>query len=198
MTPRDLCTKGWRLDVGALERSSIVADGAVRAVGEITGVLNLLPYVAEDELVTIEPADRAYVSAELTALLFYFLNALTCPVVNRPSAECLTGPGWRHEQWLLACRQAGIPTGPLSAHAPCDADPGSEPMQSVTVLGREYVEGEDVPYAANVRALADLARVTFLRVTCAGEAGGFHSVQLTPHLDNPRHRAALSRFFGLG
>jgi hypothetical protein len=167
-------------------------------VGEITGVLNLLPYVCEEELVTIEPKDRAYVSAEVTALLFYFLNALTCPVVNRPTAECLTGPGWRHEQWALACRKVGIPTGRISGGCgPAAAWVEAEPIRPVAVLGNEFVEGQDLPHAARVFELAELAHVTFLRVNFAGEDSRFHSIQLTPQLHTQDHRSALSRFFGL-
>ncbi len=197
LTPRDVCTQGWRLEVGALERSFIVADGVVRCVGDITGVLNMLPYVCEEELVTIESDDRAYVAAEVTALLFYFLSALTCPIVNRPTAECLTGPGWRHEQWTLACRRVGIPTGRISGvcglvQAPVE----SAPIRRVTVLGHEFVEGQDLPNAARVFALAELAHVTFLQVNFTGE-GCFHSVQITPQLHCQDHRSALTRFFGL-
>jgi hypothetical protein len=166
-------------------------------VGDITGVLNLLPYVCEEELVTIESDDRAYVSAEVTALLFYFLNALTCPIVNRPTAECLTGPGWRHEQWALACRRVGIPTRRISGVCGLAQTPvESEPIRSVAVLGNEFVEGQDLSHAARVFELAELACVTFLRVNFTGE-GCFHSVQLTPQLHCQHHQSALTRFFGL-
>ena len=195
VTPRDLCTEGWTIEVGNIDRSYIVADGVARPASEITGMLNLMPFVYEQELVTIEPADRSYVSAEITAFLFYLLNALPCPILNRPAAECLAGTGWRHEQWALACRKVGIQTGPITRGNRGPVPP--ESVQPVAVLGDQFVEGQDHPLAARVIALADLAQVTFLQVNLADAGTRFHSVQLTPQLHNDRHRAAVCRFFEL-
>lgn len=70
----------------------IAADGKASAawvvdgrVEKIESVLVRLPGTVDSA--GWEPADHAYVQAEVHAAMLAWLNALECPVVNRPSAE---------------------------------------------------------------------------------------------------------------
>src|SRR5271170_1683143 len=120
MTPKDLSQPGWRhrpgfrnarLPRGQKERPGepspdssdqdvAVVDGRTVSVERIDGVLTRLAGVYEWELAHIVPGDRAYVSAEMTAFLLSWLSELDCPILNRPTPTCLSGPGWRQEQWI--------------------------------------------------------------------------------------------------
>ena len=199
MTPRDLCTKGWHIESGRIEEGHIVASGDRLSVSKLTGLLNLLPYVFEQELVTIESASRRYVAAELTAFLFYLLTVIRCPVVNRPTANNLTGPDWRPEQWAQACRLVGIPTKKTrrNSRQPIVAGTAGESFYSISAIGNNCV-GDTATYAANVIALAKLAGVTFLTVTFGEHEASkvFHSAQLVPDLRDRNLTSAIQAHFG--
>ena len=75
-----------------------------------------------DQLPAIAPAARDYCAAEMTAFLSWWLSELRCPVINRPAAGCLAGPGWSVTAWRRAARRAGF-----------DRPPGDD--TSLTVVG---------------------------------------------------------------
>jgi hypothetical protein len=199
MTPRDLCSKGWRIESGRIEEGYIVASGRPLCAGKLTGLLNLLPYVFEQELVTIECASRRYVAAELTAFLFYLLTVIKCPVVNRPTSNNLTGPDWRPEQWAQACCTVGIPTKKIrrNSRASIIAAASGESFCSISAIGNNCV-GDATAYAANVVALAKLAGVTFLTVKFAEHEASkvFHAAQLVPDLQDRNLASAIQAHFG--
>jgi hypothetical protein len=200
MTPRDLCTKGWRIELGRIEAGCMVASGESLAVGRLRGILNLLPYVSEYELITIESASRRYVAAEITALLFYLLTVIRCPVLNRPTANNLTGPDWRPEQWAQACRKVGIPTKKVqrNSRVPTIAGATGESFHSISAVGNNCVGGDIATYAAEVIALARFAGLIFLTVTFVESEGGrfFHSAQLAPDLRDGNLTSAIQAYFG--
>jgi hypothetical protein len=189
LTPRDLCTRGWRIDLGAFEESQIVASGNIYPVRDVAGVITLLPYVMDYELFTIEELERKYVASEIAAFLFYFLSKLECPVLNRPTAHCLAGPSWRPEQWNEVCRQAGLPTRP-PRHLHDSQSPAPELTNIstwVSVVGSECVGEAEPKTRLSAVKLARLARVEFLTVRLQGNAEdkSVHSIELVPDLGNP-------------
>ena len=113
LTCEDLSVPGWRHYVAAGGTSVAVIDGREVAVEEITGVVTCLPNVSELELLHIVPSDRAYVAAEMSAFLLSWLSALSCPVLNRPSPTCLSGPYWRPEQWARVASEVGMRVQPV-------------------------------------------------------------------------------------
>src|SRR5262245_49828372 len=126
--PADLSVAGWRHYVGGPPRAgaaAAVAGGRPVETAAISGVLTRLPRVAEADLAHVVAADRAYAAAEMTAFLLSWLAALTCPVLNRPTPGCLSGPSWWPEQWAAAAARVGIPTRPMRRlAAPAVALPG--------------------------------------------------------------------------
>jgi hypothetical protein len=199
MTPRDLCRKGWRIQLGRIEDGCVVANGETLPVSKLKGILNLLPCVFDYELFTIEPASRRYVAAELTALLFYLLATIKCPVLNRPTANNLTGPDWRPEQWVQACRKVGIPTNKThrNSRVSITTEASGDSYLSLSAIGNTCVAGKTAPYAAHVIALARLAGVTFLTVTFVERQGSkfFHSTQLAPDLRDGKLVSAIQAYF---
>lgn len=111
LTSADLSLAGWwhswpdDLDlVSGLSGPAAVVAGRPMLTRDITGVLTRWPRFLEQELVSIDPADRAFVAAEMTAFMTAWLSQLSCPVLNRPSSLSLCGPPWRREEWThLAC-----------------------------------------------------------------------------------------------
>lgn len=196
MTPRDLCLRGWRLESGCAGNSTVVAGGKPLAVGDTTGVVNLLPFLPEYELIDICEGDRSYVAAEASATLLYWLTALRVPVLNRPTQTALSGPGWRPEQWAVNCRRVNIPTMPISRDSKSFAVLGDNLTvgRSITVLGGRCIEGNGLPHADQTIELARLAGVEFLQVDFDDEGERFVSVRTEPQFSNPCHVQAIQQY----
>jgi hypothetical protein len=93
--------------------STLTVDGRSLPIGRIQGVLNLLPSIAPDELRFYPAEEREYQAAEFYALLQYLLSALSCPVINRPTALSLNGPVFNPLGWYHLASRVGIPLAPL-------------------------------------------------------------------------------------
>lgn len=188
LTPRDLCTKGWCIETQDFENGSIVVNGVVAPIPQVTGVVTLLQLVSDYELFRINEVDRKYAASEINAFLMYFLSRLKCRVLNRPSAYCLSGPSWHPTQWMWACRRAGIPVETAPAYsAPIVGRPEVEPefCRSVSIVGNVCLGG-DSPHSASVALLAKFARVEFLtaRFTMGVKGEVLHSISTVPDLQD--------------
>jgi hypothetical protein len=192
LTAQDLSVAGWRQHLNGMDGGTAVVDRKLVAQKEIAGVLTLMPCVYEQELVEIAPEDRSYVATEMTAFLLFWLSRLQfqCPVLNRPTPTCLSGPHWRREQWVHAAAQAGIPVQPLHRHA---APPGSAAQEetipdstTVTVVGKCIFGKADPDLQRQARYLADLAGVELLAVRFSGPERGarFVSADSFPNLSD--------------
>ena len=179
LTADDLSAAGWRHPLGGAQRATAataVAGGRVVAGHAITGVLTRRPYVAEQELGHIVPADRAYVAAEMTAFLLSWLSGLACPVLNRPTASCLAGPNWWPEQWVHLAARLGMPVRPVRRHVALGAGgavaaAGPQPI-TVTVVGDRCFGPVDAALAAQARRLAGAAGAEMLAVRFSGGEAG--------------------------
>ena len=187
----DLSTAGWRYRVGDPAGGTAVVDGRVVPVREIQGVLTRRPAVLEQELAYVAAPDRAYVAAETNAFLDAWLAALACPVLSRPTPLCLSGPGWRPEQWVRAAAAVGIPVRPRRRRAPAGengvaAEDAGEPVD-VTVVGGELVGGVGGRLGRWTRRLAAVAGVELLGVRFVrGEEGPrFGAATVWPDLEAP-------------
>lgn len=186
LTCEDLSVAGWRHYSDGRRPSRAVISGREVGVEEISGVLTRLPCVVEHELTHIIPVDRAYVAAEMTAFLTAWLTGLRCPVVNRPTPTCLSGPNWRPEQWVYAAAQVGIPVHPLHRRVSLGSQPGSAVSHSkpvtVTVLGDRWFGSVAPEVAIQARRLADAAKVELLAVRFSGPDPGcsFVSANIWP------------------
>jgi hypothetical protein len=191
MTPADLSQPGWSLHLPGTGPSMAVIAGEPVASRTIAGVLTRLPAVTEHDLPHIIAADRAYVAAEMTAFLLAWLTSLPCPLVNRPSAQCLSGPHWREAQWIRAANRLGIPAVPAmlgTRRTRRVCDEGEDGTTSVVVIGRQHVGTADPVLVAHAHALADAAGVDLLSVRFDGDGSSarFVAASLWPDLDDTR------------
>lgn len=151
LTPTDLASCSWHLAVSAAGAPE-AGLGPASQRRSPDGVLTRLGGVSAAELGHLRPPDRDYAAAELTAFLFAWLGACSCPVLNPPGPGCLNGPGWAPEHWAraasdvdLAVRTVRRPDGVQVAPAPV----------RVTVVGERWF-GPVEPLLG--RRLCDLAR----------------------------------------
>lgn len=194
LTPNDVASRGWRISLEEKDGGTIVAGGRALAVEEIRGVITRLPGIVPRELYRIAPEDRAYVAAEITALLVYWLNSLSCPVLNRPSPLWLAGANLRDEQWTMLAAQCGIPVRSCTrstARPPAEIRVG--PVRSTVVIGGRLLHGGNhQALALAKRAGTELLEVRFARID---EREYFVGVSLLPDLALPGLRVALYERF---
>lgn len=203
LTCADMSLDGWRYYVQAIRSSTIVVGGREIAQSEISGVLTLLPCIYMEELAVIAPADRAYVATEMTAFLTCWLTSLTCPVLNRPTASSLAGPGWRHEQWVHVAARLGMNARFIrgrvqdtSEASAADTEPSSA-ATVVTLIGERLIGKVDGQLAHFTRELAQAAKVTLLTVRFSSpEADAcFLQASAWPDVTQPEVADALLAYF---
>jgi hypothetical protein len=196
LTCRDLSRPGWRV-ASSGPTAAVVGDHLLTA-GAVRGVVTLLPCVFARELVHIIDSERDYVAAEMNAFLLFWLSGLACPVLNRPSPGCLSGPNWRTEQWLRVALQVGIPT--IGCRRATRAAPTTEQeahWRSVTLVGDEVIGTDDNILQRHTRALASAANVDMLATAFLwhGEAPRLAAAHTFPDMSSPDVRRAVVRYF---
>jgi hypothetical protein len=199
MTARDLSQAGWYQSVGARGASTgnhcAVIDGRSIADHEITGVLTRVSWITDAELPEIVTQDRAYVAAEMSAFLLFWLSGLTCPVLNTPTPTCLAGPGWRPERWTRAAAELGMCVRAVERDTRGDRPQGDagRSIHTVTVIGSHAVGDVHADLKQRARRLAELAGVNFLHVGFSGRELGapFVGADVFPPLDDEGVQAAV-------
>jgi hypothetical protein len=167
MKPDDLSRPGWTdpfLPSSAASSTAVIGGQKLR-FDQIRGVLVRLPWVMEHELDRVARPDRSYVASEMSAYLLSWLSRLECPVLNRPSAMCLSGPGWRPEQWIHAAAKLGIPVRTVKRSSiPSDATAVADgPVATVTVVGDATIGESSALDAERALKLARHARVDLMK-----------------------------------
>jgi hypothetical protein len=173
VSAEDLTSQGWVFRTGDPAGGSLVAEGQRVPVRSLRAVVTRRPAVVAEELPWIDRADRVYVAAELNAFLVAWLSALTCPVVNRPSAVSLSGPGWGPARW----ERAGV-----SRAADCSHE--------VVVCGSACFGARGESEAAAALELARRAGVELLGVRFSDDGMPAGASEL-PRLDSDEVRQAL-------
>jgi hypothetical protein len=190
LRPADLACIGWCESVGenALSPSTATAVIAGRKVPRerIRGVLTRLPEIAERDVRHVARADRPYVAAEMTAFLIGWLSNLACPVINRPTPQCLWGPVWSPERWAMTAVDSGLRARPVHRHVvfppPVRADSMLEETLAMTVIGDRCFGSFDAALHLGARRLARAADVDVL--TLQFDPSGA-LVSAYPWLDDP-------------
>ncbi len=178
---------------GAFVEITLV-DGRTIRSDQINGVLNRLVSAPSQHLLLIQPADREYVSAELTAFFMSWLYALPHPVLNRPTPQGLSGQ-WRDvSEWILMASRAGLPT-PNYRRSSRDyllemsAERTSSPaftLDSTVIVVRGHVVGASAPdhICKGCRCLAELAGTELLGIQfTSSPTGPWTFVGATTHPD---------------
>ena len=198
LTPRDLSTTGWDVRSTSLPASIAASGGDRISAASLSGVVTLLPCVFAQELVHIVEDDREYVAAEMTAFLLFWLSTMTCPVLNRPTSGCLSGPNWRLEQWCLAATQIGIPTVDCSRSTRGGVAPRtSSKTVTVTMVGRTITGPADEEVERHTRQLAAVASVDAITATFLRTPDGLRFAGACPFVDagNQDVRRAIVGYF---
>ena len=130
------------VSVSDFSASEITLGGTPLTAGQIRGVVATIPWFLPQEFYYIEPADRDYVCAEMSAFLIYFLSGLACKKLNPPSPRRLTGLGLHRLEWLRVAARCGVPVWPVRTKNGVPLPPGdSQELQPVrsTIVGGDVV-----------------------------------------------------------
>ena len=166
MTPSDLSRRGWVLGNGSCDLAQCVVDGQIRSCRDISGVLVRATHVAPEDLGHIVEPERRYVATEMTAFLIHWLTQLTCPVLNRPGAACLGGPGWHPEHWAVMAARVGLDAWPVQRQVgfePAETVTTSERTRAVTIVGERAFGAGSLALHEKAIALSRLARTDLVR-----------------------------------
>jgi hypothetical protein len=197
ITARDLSAPGWKYELPAKGPSRFVAGGNMLSSRDVGGVVTRLAAVPASELSHVAAEDRSYVSSEMTAFLLAWLASLACPVLNRPTPNCLCGPNWRNEEWIHLAGRLGIPVRSIRHSTSQAAEAGAEPGVSVTIVGQQCFGAVHPLLADYSRRLAVAAGAELLEVhfSGAGRNGSLQDVFLCPDVSRPEVAdAILDRF----
>jgi hypothetical protein len=191
LTAEDLCMPGWQFTAPRPQNGMAVIGGKVVPDTEIKGILTLRPCIYPEELLSIGATHRRYVAAELNAFLLAWLAAQRCPVLNRPTACCLSGPNWRAEQWTLAAARLGIPVQTRHCIPGQHAVGKPEEAHEITVVGEHCFGCRDATLRRNSLQLARAAGVELLSVRFSEREGRFLSANIWPRLTHAAVLVAL-------
>ena len=109
LTPLDMSKAGWIFRQDDATKGIFVAGSEAMPSAEIDGVIPRLAVVTENDLAHIVEADRAYLATEMTAFLLAWLSSLSCPMMNRPTPSCLSGPCMSHQHLIHLVARLGVP-----------------------------------------------------------------------------------------
>ena len=198
ISPSDLSKSGWSLRLATSNKSKICAGYRQITNKEIDGVLTLIPRVDSEDLDHIVPSDRQYVASEMSAFLLAWLSSRSCPVLNRPTADTLGGPGWRVEAWVHFASELGIPVSAIRrSTSRCIGDAKDQSLCEITVIGDECF-GNPIPQLYdNARILAKAAGTDLLTVRFANSEPNstFVNANPWPNLASPELADALLHCF---
>jgi hypothetical protein len=92
-----------------------LGDGRSFAGEELRGVLNRLYTAPTGHWRAAPKVDQEYVQQELIAFFLSWLNALPCPVINRPTPQGLCGQ-WRAEsEWVWLAQRPVLLGRPIGS-----------------------------------------------------------------------------------
>jgi hypothetical protein len=189
------------VSVGDFPASEIEIGGATIPAGKIAGVVSTVSHFLPQEFYYIEPADREYVCAEVSAFFIYFLSELGCRKLNPPSARRLSGLGMHRIEWTKAARSLGVPPWPVRLRngAPVAAGDtaGVTFRQSTIVGGRIVGEGSPERIVEYMRILSRAFSMPYLSCVFATPGGDDYflaDLASVPDIATPANREAIVGF----
>jgi hypothetical protein len=198
LTAQDLSREGWVYSPDLPGEWRGVAGDHVFGATDLTGVLNCLPEVDEHELSHVAAEDRAYVAAEMNAFLVSWQSQLACPVINQPTPNCLVGPLWKMEEWVLTAARLGIPVLRVERRSDRRQSSSSDPLQgarSITVVD-DLALGTDEELGRRAKCLARAASVALATFYFSSSSDAeLVAVSLRADLENQAIADALLRCF---
>jgi hypothetical protein len=194
LSAEDMCAHGWRMTVPYEERQAMaVIAGKTVPASAIRGIVTLRPCIFPEELQNVQADQRKYVAAECNAFLLAWLTAQTCPVLNRPTPGCLSGPNWPHEKWVALAAGLGIPARTRRSIPTQPHETPGDRIIEVIAVGDQCFGTDDATLARWTMQLARIAQMELLSVRFSADDGRFVAASIWPPLTDPAVLEAVSR-----
>jgi hypothetical protein len=180
--PEDFSRAGWRYVSNRPDLASAFAAGRSVAASECAAVLCRIPAVISSDLPHVEPEDRHYAAAEITAFLHAWLLQFRGMCCNGPTWMSLTGPGWHLLQMANIVARLGIPVTARS----------SDCATTCIVAGNDVFETHDPVLIDYSNRIARECRSHLLAIRFVyDDRWRFHSLDSCPTIDAIHVRALL-------
>jgi hypothetical protein len=163
LEPSGLSVQGWAHDPDVPREDRLVVDGEICPARRLTAVITALDAVAPFDLPHVRAEDRCFVASEMTAFLRSWLQTLSCPVLDPPTALALSGAAGDRAVWSRAAAELAVP----------DRQAAPVPVmraRAVTVIAGRVIGPAPGPAAATAVSLAQAAGVTAARLTLTDDA----------------------------
>jgi len=166
-TCKDLAIGKLALRGSGPDHSSITVDEQRIPVKEIDCIVNLLPYVLQDELYFFPPEERGYQAEEFAAMIIYFISFIKCPVVNRLSLISLSGMSFNAIHWYNLASKLCIPVYPVELDTHYELLSNTPKEKLVDII---YFNGKIISHNRSIGneytfKLATRARVDYLKAS---------------------------------
>lgn len=196
LVARDLSRRGWCVHPGRTG-GVCIASGERIDNTSLTGVVCRLPAVFPHDLGHVDPADRDYVAAEMTAFLVAWLAELPCPQLNPVWAGSLGGPAWGLERWFAEATRVGLAVEPFSVGSPAPAEAAqAAPLVELTVIGDTVLPECPAPLAEAALHLSKALGIPMLGSVWRVDPNGvprFCGASVFPELRTEAAHAAVRR-----
>ena len=146
----------------------------------LSGVVNRIDILPQKFLAAIAESDRLYVAQEFQAAMASWLQALSCPVFNRPSASWLGGPYFSRAVWENHAAIAGLYVAETSIDIDCSLPALPPPAHRVVVFGEKiYGQPQQHETTAPCVRLARLSGCNLLEILLGADLAFIGATPLT-------------------
>jgi len=180
--PEDLAHEGWRYVGNRPDLACAFAGGRMVAASEFAAVLCRVAAVVSSDLPHLDPEDRHYAAAEITAFLHAWLLQFRGMRCNEPTWMSLSGPAWHPLQMADIVARLGIPF--TAANGDREA--------TAVIAGSKVFATHDpvlIDYSKRIarECWSNLLAIRFVR----DRGWKFRSVESNPAIDAAQARALL-------
>jgi hypothetical protein len=172
--PADFSREGWRYRSNRPDLAGAFAGGRRVAAAECAAVLCRVAAVVSSDLPHLDPQDRHYAAAEITAFLHAWLLQFRGMRCNEPTWMSLSGPAWHPLQMANIVGGLGIPATAASGDREATA----------VVVGSKVFATPDPVLIDYSRRIARECRSNLLALRFVHDGGWkFQSLDSNPAID---------------
>lgn len=182
-----------------IESSYMMLEGARINMKDISGVLSLTQSYLPDEFIQFENDTKTYAASEINALMVFLLHQLKCKMINPPSVNSFSGPGWQFEDWYRIALNNKIPCLPfVRKNNQHQTFSESYKIHSIDCVG-ENVDNSTIPQLSDyTKKLKRASKLTYLNASFLENANGefyFNGVNLIPNTSDEKLNSQIIEYF---
>lgn len=182
-----------------IESSYIMLEGTRINMKDIRGVLSLTQSYLPDEFIQFESDTKTYAASEINALMIFVLHQLKCKMINPPSVNSFSGPGWQFEDWYRIALSNKIPCLPFvrnnNKHQTFSE---SYKIHSIDCVEDNVVNSNSAQLSDYTQKLKRASKLAYLNASFLENANGefyFNGVNLIPNVLDEKLNSQITEYF---